>query len=81
MVKSAPLGVDKLLEVFIQNDDVLRVKGYLPEGDGFVYLSDTGKGFERRITESAPVPLTVICTTGTGAGVMQTLLKQGLISI
>lgn len=81
LVAAAPSGIDNLLDALTKNADVLRVKGYLPEDDGFVYLSDTGKGFERRRTESAPVPLTVICNTGTGAEIKQTLFKQELISI
>lgn len=81
VVKGAPSGIDSLLASLIKNADILRVKGYLPEGDRFVFISDTGKGFERRTTESAPVPLTVICNTGTGAEIKQTLYKQKLISL
>jgi G3E family GTPase len=79
VVKAAPSGIDNLIDALTKNADVLRVKGYLPNGDGFVFISDTGKGFERRKTDSAPVPLTVICNTGTGADLKQTLLKQNLI--
>jgi G3E family GTPase len=79
VVKAAPSGIDNLIDALTKNADVLRVKGYLPNGDGFVFISDTGKGFEKRKTDSAPVPLTVICNTGTGADLKQTLLKQNLI--
>ena len=81
VVNAAPSGIDNLLDALTENGDILRVKGYLPEKDGFVFISDTGKGFERRKTESAPVPLTIICNTGTGGQIKQTLLKQKLISI
>jgi|GEM_PF-460809 len=80
IVHSAPSGVDALLSAIENEKNILRVKGYLPEGDGFVYLSDTGKGFERRKTSSAPAPLTIICSPGTGTNIKETLLKQELMS-
>lgn len=80
IISSAPSGVDALLSAIENEKDILRAKGYLPEGDGFVYLSDTGKGFERRKTSSAPAPLTIICTPGTGTIIKETLLKQELMS-
>ncbi len=79
-IKSAPAGVDALLEAIEKEKDILRAKGYLPEGDGFVFLSDTGKGFERRKASFAPAPLTIICTPGTGTKIKETLLKQELMS-
>ncbi|MBM9520399.1 hypothetical protein JWG39_11305 [Desulforhopalus vacuolatus] len=80
-IKAAPSGINNLLDALTKNADILRVKGYLPEENGFVFISDTGKGFEKRKTEAAPAPLTVICNTGTGTEIRQTLLKQKLISL
>jgi G3E family GTPase len=79
IIKEAPKGIDNLLDALSKDSHVLRVKGYLPEGDSYVYISDTGKGFERRKTESAPVPLTVICIGGTGIEIQKTLREQNLI--
>ncbi|BHH83490.1 GTPase [Desulforhopalus sp. 52FAK] len=80
IVSSAPQGVEPLLHFLNENEDVLRVKGYLYDGERHLYVSDTGRGFKLEPCEDKDVPLTIICMKGTGVSIQNALLQQNLIT-
>lgn len=60
--ETADLG--GLLRFLGENEDVLRVKGYILTPEGTFFISDTGRGFERARSADAPVPLNILCKAG-----------------
>lgn len=59
-------------------DCILRVKGFIHTMDGIWFVSDTGTSIEYIPSQSAPVPLTIICLSGT-KHIIQDKLKQDAI--
>lgn len=67
---------DGVIDTLVRNPQVLRVKGYALTAQGPTYISDTGrdgKQVELSPVADMPVPLTVICTQGSGEAVKNSL--------
>ncbi len=80
-VYRAPSGIPKLIRALQNTPKVLRVKGFLPEGNEHFYISDTGRGFNVEKCQATEVPLTIICQKGAGDMIKNQLIKKDLIQI
>ena len=56
--------LDELLQKF-QDNNILRVKGYIKTSDGVWFISDTGTDYYKEKSTELKVPLTIICMQGT----------------
>lgn len=72
-------SVDDFIEILINEEDLLRVKGCLTEGDSHYYISDTGAGIEKRDEKENFTPVVVITTQGKGEDVKGRLIKAGVL--
>ena len=70
---------DELAAALEQEEHVLRVKGFVRARDGIWFLSDTGRGIEKRPDTAAPVPLTIICFQGSAESVRNTLQAGNIL--
>ncbi len=80
-VYRAPCGIPKLIRALQNAPKVLRVKGFIPDGEEHFYISDTGRGFHIEKCQATDVPLTIICHRGAGEITKNQLLKKNLIQI
>lgn len=72
---------DELVAALEKEEHVLRVKGFVRARDGIWFLSDTGRGIEKRPDTAAPVPLTIICFQGSAESVRNTLQAGHIIAL
>lgn len=70
---------DDLIVALENEEHVLRVKGFVRARDGIWFLSDTGRGMEKRPDTAAPVPLTIICFQGSAESVRNTLQAGNIL--
>lgn len=78
MITQAPKGIEVLCKALENFTDIVRVKGYLADGDKYLYLSDTASRITITETHSAPTPLVVICLQDTAQSVQDALVSKGL---
>lgn len=74
-IVASTVPVEELIRHF-DDERILRVKGFVHAADGTWFVSDTGKGYTLEQCEASDdprVPVTVICTTGTGEAIRQQL--------
>ena len=74
-------SADDLIAALEKEEHVLRVKGFVRACDGIWFLSDTGRGIEKRPDTAAPVPLTIICFQGSAESVRNTLQAGHIITL
>lgn len=79
-IATTPASLSHCVDMLSNEENILRVKGYLQCGTENYFISDTGRGYETAPSTDLPVPLTVICLRGTMEQVQSNLRENGVLT-
>lgn len=72
--------IDVLISLLKNDENVLRVKGFVQALDGIWFISDFGRDYEKQLVDVAIVPLTIITIQGTLNNICKRLKADNILS-